>query len=55
MPIPLLQVDAFTDKPFCGNPAAVCLLDNEKDPPGKEGRRESHLMVAANHEGIEDA
>jgi PhzF family phenazine biosynthesis protein len=20
-------VDAFTDKPFCGNPAAVCLLD----------------------------
>ncbi len=31
MAIPLLQVDAFTDKPFSGNPAAVCLLDNEKD------------------------
>ena len=26
MPIPLLQVDAFTDRPFSGNPAAVCLL-----------------------------
>lgn len=25
--IPLFQVDAFTDKPFAGNPAAVCLLD----------------------------
>jgi len=31
MPISLLQVDAFTDKPFCGNPAAVCLLEDEKD------------------------
>jgi PhzF family phenazine biosynthesis protein len=26
MPIPLFQVDAFTDRPFSGNPAAVCLL-----------------------------
>jgi PhzF family phenazine biosynthesis protein len=25
------QVDAFTDRPFSGNPAAVCLLDEEKD------------------------
>ena len=24
--IPLYQVDAFTDRPFSGNPAAVCLL-----------------------------
>ena len=23
--IPLIQVDAFTDRPFCGNPAAVCI------------------------------
>ena len=23
--IPLLQVDAFSDRPFCGNPAAVCV------------------------------
>lgn len=27
----LLQVDAFTDQPFRGNPAAVCLLDRERD------------------------
>ncbi|MCH7639790.1 MAG: PhzF family phenazine biosynthesis protein [Bacteroidetes bacterium] len=27
MPIPIYQVDAFTDAPFTGNPAAVCLLD----------------------------
>ena len=26
----LLQIDAFTDKPFRGNPAAVCLLDGER-------------------------
>jgi len=31
MPFPLLQIDAFTDKPFAGNPAAVCLLDDERD------------------------
>ena len=27
----LLQVDAFTSEPFKGNPAAVCLLDRERD------------------------
>jgi PhzF family phenazine biosynthesis protein len=26
MPLPLFHVDAFTDRPFTGNPAAVCLL-----------------------------
>ncbi len=26
MPVEIIQVDAFTDKPFAGNPAAVCLL-----------------------------
>jgi PhzF family phenazine biosynthesis protein len=26
-----LQIDAFTDRPFAGNPAAVCLLDAERD------------------------
>jgi len=25
--IPIFQVDAFTDRPFAGNPAAVCLLE----------------------------
>lgn len=28
-PIPLFQVDAFATKPFTGNSAAVCLLENE--------------------------
>ena len=31
MPLPLFQVDAFTDEPFGGNPAAVCLLDAPRD------------------------
>ncbi|MBO0698336.1 MAG: PhzF family phenazine biosynthesis protein, partial [Zavarzinella sp.] len=31
MPIPLFLVDAFTDRPFAGNPAAVCLPDGERD------------------------
>jgi len=29
--IPIIQVDAFTDRPFAGNPAAVCLLDAPRD------------------------
>lgn len=31
MALPLLQIDAFTDTPFRGNPAAVCLLDAPRD------------------------
>ena len=31
MSVPLFTVDAFTDKPFGGNPAAVCLLDSPRD------------------------
>lgn len=27
MPVPIFQVDAFTNRPFAGNPAAVCLLN----------------------------
>jgi PhzF family phenazine biosynthesis protein len=27
--VPIWQVDAFTDRPFAGNPAAVCLLNHE--------------------------
>jgi PhzF family phenazine biosynthesis protein len=30
MTIPLFHVDAFTDRPFAGNPAAVCLLPTWK-------------------------
>ena len=29
--LPLFHVDAFTDRPFAGNPAAVCLLDRWPD------------------------
>lgn len=29
--VPCFQVDAFTDRPFAGNPAAVCLLETEAD------------------------
>ena len=32
MRIPLYQADAFTDVPFGGNPAAVCLPDSPLDP-----------------------
>ncbi|TVQ32042.1 MAG: PhzF family phenazine biosynthesis protein [Phycisphaeraceae bacterium] len=31
--IPIWQIDAFTARPFSGNPAAVCLLDAERDAP----------------------
>jgi Phenazine biosynthesis-like protein len=30
--IPIYQVDAFTEKPFSGNPAAVCVLSEPRDP-----------------------
>jgi PhzF family phenazine biosynthesis protein len=33
MGIPIRQVDAFADRPFTGNPAAVCVLDT----PAEEG------------------
>ena len=31
MSLSLTQVDAFATKPFSGNPAAVCILDVERD------------------------
>lgn len=31
MTIPCFQVDAFTNRPFAGNPAAICLLDRAAD------------------------
>ncbi len=30
MTLPLLQIDAFADEPFAGNPAAVCILDRDR-------------------------
>ncbi|MCU1484609.1 MAG: hypothetical protein JWN67_1355 [Actinomycetia bacterium] len=32
MTVTLLQIDAFTDRPFAGNPAAVALLDAPAEP-----------------------
>jgi len=31
MPLPIAQIDAFTDAPFGGNPAGVCLLPSPRD------------------------
>lgn len=31
MKVPLFQVDAFADRPFGGNPAAVCLLESARE------------------------
>ena len=31
MPVPIIQVDAFTAHPFGGNPAAVCVLQEPRD------------------------
>ena len=28
---PFSQVDAFTDRPFGGNPAAICILPGDRD------------------------
>ena len=33
MSIPLFHVDAFTEQPFRGNPAAVCILPQQRDAP----------------------
>jgi hypothetical protein len=32
-------IDAFTDRPFAGNPAGVCLLDGDDDWPGDDWLR----------------
>jgi len=36
MKTPIYQVDAFTSKPFCGNPAAVCILSEEPSDSWKQ-------------------
>src|SRR3979409_2751394 len=48
MSLPLFQVDAFTDRPFVGNPAAVCLLDEPGDPAWMQDvAREMNLAETA--------
>ncbi|HZT68832.1 MAG TPA: PhzF family phenazine biosynthesis protein [Terriglobia bacterium] len=44
----ITQVDAFTDKPFAGNPAAVCVLDEPADACWMQGvAREMNLSETA--------
>ena len=31
MPLPFVRIDAFTAEPFAGNPAAVCVLPEDRD------------------------
>src|SRR6202034_3699025 len=45
---PLFHVDAFTDRPFAGNPAAVCLLPSWKENGWLQGvAREMNLSETA--------
>ncbi len=48
MPLNITQVDAFTDKPFAGNPAAVCLLPQARDASWMQAvAREMNLAETA--------
>ena len=48
MTLPIYQVDAFTDRPFSGNPAAVCLLSGPRDAPWMQNvAREMNLSETA--------
>ena len=48
MSLPLYQVDAFTDQPFRGNPAGVCLLDKPQPDAWLAGvAREMNLSETA--------
>ena len=48
MPQPIVVVDAFTDRPFAGNPAAVCVTDGPRDPAWMQAvAREMNLSETA--------
>ena len=48
MPIRIVQVDAFTNRPFAGNPAAVCVLQEPKpDQWMRDVAREMNLSETA--------
>jgi len=48
MPLPITQVDAFSDRPFAGNPAAVCVLPTPGDPVWMQNvAREMNLAETA--------
>ena len=47
-PVRIVQVDAFTNRPFAGNPAAVCVLDQPKpDQWMRDVAREMNLFETA--------
>jgi predicted PhzF superfamily epimerase YddE/YHI9 len=48
MPLNITQIDAFTDKPFAGNPAAVCVLPEARDESWMQAvAREMNLSETA--------
>lgn len=48
MPTRIVQVDAFTDRPFAGNPAAVCVLpEPAAEPWMRDVAREMNLSETA--------
>ena len=48
MGLKIVQVDAFTDRPFAGNPAAVCILDAPADAAWMQSvAREMNLSETA--------
>src|SRR3989442_1292997 len=48
MALRILQVDAFSDRPFAGNPAAVCILRGPADPAWMQNvAREMNLSETA--------
>src|SRR5882672_7303084 len=48
MGLAIVQVDAFTDTPFAGNPAAVCILPAPRDEPWMQNvAREMNLSETA--------
>ena len=59
MPIPLLLIDAFAERPFTGNPAAVCLLPAEAEPAwmqrvaGEMNQAETAFVVARSDGGFD--
>jgi PhzF family phenazine biosynthesis protein len=55
MALTIYQVDAFTNRPFAGNPAGVCLLPEPRDPEWMQDiAREMNLSETAFLVEIED-
>lgn len=51
----IIQIDAFTDRPFRGNPAAVCVLSRHRDDTWMQNvAREMNLSETAFLEKRED-